>query len=164
MRKRWDEFDDHVGIGLVNRLVSSSPRMRNNGHVCGVHLVVESAGGRRIDRRPVQVHLIRRKGVQAEDSFEARSGSRSAKVRRGRSWRAPVGGPAGDANAMTLPRLSSRSHQASRDSRFTSGLSCIGLVTTLSEVVEDGLGVVGDAWWGGDLLVAEADGGCSQRP
>jgi len=27
-------------------------------------------------------------------------------------------------------------------------------VTTVSEVVEDGLGVVGDARWGGDLLVA----------
>jgi hypothetical protein len=42
-------------------------------------------------------------------------------------------------------------------------LSCIGLVTTLSKVVEDGLGVVGDAWWRGDLLVAEADGGGPQR-
>ena len=46
-------------------------------------------------------------------------------------------------------------------STSSSDLSCIGLVTTLGEVVEDGLGVVGDAWWGGDLLVAEADGGCS---
>jgi hypothetical protein len=44
-----------------------------------------------------------------------------------------------------------------------SGLSCIGLVATLGEVVEDGLGVVGDAWWRGDLLVAEADGGGPQR-
>jgi hypothetical protein len=44
-----------------------------------------------------------------------------------------------------------------------SDLSCIGLVTTLSQVVEDGLGVVGDARWGGDLLVAEADGGGPQR-
>jgi hypothetical protein len=42
-------------------------------------------------------------------------------------------------------------------------LSCIGLVTTLSKVVEDGLGVVGDAWWRGDLLVAEVDGGGPQR-
>jgi hypothetical protein len=30
-----------------------------------------------------------------------------------------------------------------------SDLSCIGLVATLSKVVEDGLGVVGDAWWRG---------------
>jgi hypothetical protein len=44
-----------------------------------------------------------------------------------------------------------------------SNLSCIGLVTTLSKVAEDGLGVVGDARWGGDLLVAEADGGGPQR-
>jgi hypothetical protein len=40
-----------------------------------------------------------------------------------------------------------------------SDLSCIGLVTTPSEVVEEGLGVAGDAWRGGELLVAEADGG-----
>jgi hypothetical protein len=38
-------------------------------------------------------------------------------------------------------------------------LSCIGLVITLGEVVEDGLGVVGDARGRGDLLGAEADGG-----
>ena len=37
-------------------------------------------------------------------------------------------------------------------------LSCIGLVTTLVEVVKDGVGGVGDAWPGGDLLAAEADG------
>jgi hypothetical protein len=42
--------------------------------------------------------------------------------------------------------------------RLPTGLSCIGLVTTLVEVVEDGLGGVGDAWPGGDLLAAEADG------
>jgi hypothetical protein len=41
------------------------------------------------------------------------------------------------------------------------GLSCIGLVTTLGEVVEDGLRPVRDAWWGGDLLGAEADGGAA---
>jgi hypothetical protein len=40
-----------------------------------------------------------------------------------------------------------------------SDLSCIGLVITLGEVVEDGLGVVGDARGRGDLLGAEADGG-----
>jgi transposase-like protein len=40
----------------------------------------------------------------------------------------------------------------------TSDLSCIGLVTTFGEVVEDGLGWFGDARWCGDLLAAEADG------
>jgi hypothetical protein len=44
-----------------------------------------------------------------------------------------------------------------------SDLSCIGLVTTLGEVVEDGLGVVGDARRGGELLAAEADRGASKR-
>ena len=48
-------------------------------------------------------------------------------------------------------------HAAHRPST-RSDLSCIGLVTTLGEVVEDGLGGVGDAWRGGDLLAAEADG------
>jgi hypothetical protein len=43
--------------------------------------------------------------------------------------------------------------------RYCPDLSCIGLVTTPSEVVEEGLGVVGDAWRGGELVVAEADGG-----
>jgi hypothetical protein len=37
-------------------------------------------------------------------------------------------------------------------------------VTILGEVAEDGSGVVGDAQWGGDLLVAETDRGCSQWP
>ena len=45
----------------------------------------------------------------------------------------------------------------------SSDLSCIGLVTTLGEVVEDGLGWFGDARGRGDLLAAEADGGCSHR-
>ena len=43
-------------------------------------------------------------------------------------------------------------------------LSCIGLVTTLGEVVADGLGWFGDVRGGGDLLVAEADGGRPQWP
>jgi hypothetical protein len=43
--------------------------------------------------------------------------------------------------------------------RLNPDLSCIGLVITLGEVVEDGLGVVGDARGRGDLLGAEADGG-----
>jgi len=45
----------------------------------------------------------------------------------------------------------------------SSNLSCIGLVTTLSKVVEDGPCVVGDPGWRGDFLVAEADGGGRQR-
>jgi hypothetical protein len=48
-------------------------------------------------------------------------------------------------------------------SRCSLDLSCIGLVTTLGEVVEEGSGVVGDERWGGDLLVAEADRGGPQR-
>jgi hypothetical protein len=43
-------------------------------------------------------------------------------------------------------------------------LSCIGLVTAVGEVVEDGFGFVGDAWRRGDLLTAQADGCRSQRP
>ena len=43
-------------------------------------------------------------------------------------------------------------------------LSCIGLVTTLGEIVEDGLGVVWDTRGRGELLIAEADGGCPQWP
>jgi hypothetical protein len=50
-----------------------------------------------------------------------------------------------------------------RNAEESSDLSCIGLVTTVGEVVEDGLGVVGDARRGGDLLAAEADRGGSQR-
>ena len=41
-------------------------------------------------------------------------------------------------------------------------LSCITLVTTRGEVVEDSLGVVWDLWRGGDLLSAEADRGRAQ--
>jgi hypothetical protein len=47
--------------------------------------------------------------------------------------------------------------------RYCPDLSCIGLVTTLGEVVEEGAGVAGNARWGGDLLVAEANSGCSHR-
>ena len=43
-------------------------------------------------------------------------------------------------------------------------LSCIGLVTAVGEVGEDGFGFVGDAWRRGDLLTAQADGCRSQRP
>jgi hypothetical protein len=38
-------------------------------------------------------------------------------------------------------------------------LSCIGLVTTLCEVVQDLLGGGGDSRFGGDLLAAEGDRG-----
>jgi hypothetical protein len=39
------------------------------------------------------------------------------------------------------------------------GLSCIGLVTTLGEVVEDLLDGGGDSGFGGDLPTAEGDRG-----
>jgi hypothetical protein len=40
-----------------------------------------------------------------------------------------------------------------------SGLSCSGLVTTPTEVVQEGPGLGGDARLGGDLLGADGDGG-----
>src|SRR5690349_3757728 len=45
-----------------------------------------------------------------------------------------------------------------------SDLSCIGLVTTASEVVQDLSGRGRDTGFGGDLLAAEGDRGGPQRP
>jgi len=45
------------------------------------------------------------------------------------------------------------------ESSTVSGLSCSGLVTTPTEVVEEGSGFGGDAGLGGHLLGADSDGG-----
>src|SRR3954471_5863189 len=70
------------------------------------------------------------------------------------------------AAASTGPSEYSGSNSSSEPSRAGDPpyLSCIGLVTTASEVVQDLSGRGRDTGFGGDLLTAEGDRGGPQRP